>query len=324
MSRTETDARGRDARSLGQMSWEGWKDILSRTGRRIGEDHVSVMAGGIAFFALVALVPALAAVISIAGLLYEPGVVTEQIAQAEAFLPPDVVEILQSQAGGIASRTGSGLGLAALAGLTVSLFSASRGVNNLIEGINLAYNEPETRGVLVRNGVALALTLLLTVLAILALGALVMTPALLSLFGFKGNVERLVTLGSYVLLAAAFMLSLGVIYRYAPARRPARWRWVSLGAICATLAWLATSALFSVYVSNFGSYNETYGALGGVIILLLWLWISCFVVLLGAQLNAETEHQTACDTTRGPDRPMGERGAYMADTLGARRDGEEG
>ncbi|ROU03747.1 YihY/virulence factor BrkB family protein [Histidinibacterium lentulum] len=315
---TESD-RGRDSRRPTQMPREGWKDILARTGRRIGEDHVSVMAGGIAFFGLVALVPALAAVISIAGILYEPGVVTEQIAQAGAFLPQDVVDILQSQAAGIASRTGGGLGLAALAGLLLSLYSASRGVNNLIEGINLAYNENETRGLVLRNLVALALTLLLATLAILAMGALVLTPALLSVFGFTGNVELLVTLGSYVLLALAFMVSLGVIYRYAPARRPAKWSWVSLGAVCATAAWLAASALFSVYVTNFGSYNETYGALGGVIILLLWLWISCFVVLLGAQLNAETEHQTARDTTRGPDRPMGERGAYMADTLGAGR-----
>jgi membrane protein len=321
---TETEDRGRDARRPGQITPEGWKDILARTGRRIGEDHVSVMAGGIAFFGLVALVPALAAVISIAGLVYEPGVVTDQIAQAEAFLPQDVVDILQNQAAGIASRTGGGLGLAALAGLLVSLYSASRGVNTLIEGINLAYNEPETRGLVRRNLVALGLTLLLTALAILALGALVLTPVLLAFVGLGGNVERLVTLGSYGLLAACFMVSLGVIYRYAPARRPARLGWVSLGAVCATLAWLAASALFSVYVRNFGSYNETYGALGGVIILLLWLWISCFVVLLGAQLNAETEHQTARDTTRGPDRPMGERGAYMADTLGARRDGKEG
>jgi len=125
-----------------------------------------------------------------------------------------------------------------------------------------------------------------------------------------------VSLGSFVLLAGVFMASLGLIYRYAPARRQPKWGWVTPGAILATVLWLASSAAFSIYVSNFGSYNQTYGALGGVVILLLWLWLSCFVVLLGAQVNAELEHQTRHDTTRGPDRPMGQRGAYMADTLG--------
>ena len=197
-----------------------------------------------------------------------------------------------------------------------------RGGKQPDEGINLAITRTRRRGACPCNVVAGA-DALAGRAGDLALGALVLTPALLSIFGFAGNVELLVTLGSYLLLALAFMVSLGVIYRYAPARRPAKWSWVSLGAVCATAAWLAASALFSVYVSNFGSYNETYGALGGVIIMLLWLWISCFVVLLGAQLNAETEHQTAQDTTRGPDRPMGERGAYMADTLGAGRGEKE-
>jgi membrane protein len=313
---SDAQARGRDAVKPADLPRAGWKDVLLRVGSRIGEDHVSVMAGGIAFFALLALVPALGAFISVAGLIFEPGSVTAQISRMEGLLPPPALEILRNQVGSIGSGAESGLGFAALGSLLITLFSASRGVNTLIEGINLAHGEEESRNFFIRNATAFGLTLLLIALALVAMGAILVTPAVLAIFGASAMLETLVSLGSFVLLAGVFMASLGLIYRYAPARRQPKWGWVTPGAILATVLWLASSAAFSIYVSNFGSYNQTYGALGGVVILLLWLWLSCFVVLLGAQVNAELEHQTRHDTTRGPDRPMGQRGAYMADTLG--------
>jgi membrane protein len=242
--------------------------------------------------------------------------VTDQIASMRGILPPAAIDILQSQAAAIASRGEGGLGFAALGSLLIALFWASRGVDNLIEGINLAHAENETRNIIVRNAVSIGLTLLLIVMALVALGAILGTPAVVAFVGASRLTDILVSLGSFAVLALVFMLSLGLIYRFAPSRRPPQWSWVTPGALVATVMWLMSSAAFSLYVGNFGNYNDTYGALGGVVILLLWLWLSCFVVLFGAQLNAELEHQTRYDTTRGPARPMGQRGAYMADTLG--------
>ncbi|SLN76877.1 YihY/virulence factor BrkB family protein [Roseisalinus antarcticus] len=309
-------AEGRQVTQPGDMPRAGWKDVLWRVWTRVNDDHVSVMAGGIAFFSLLAIIPGLGAFISISALIFEPGSATDELQRLEGVLPASSVEILQSQAQGLDAQGDGGLGVAALGSLIVALVLASRGVNNLIEGINLANNEIETRNLLVRNAVAVGLTLLLLLMSLTALGTIVVVPTIASILRADAMVEFVVNGISFTVLALLSMASLALIYRFAPARRPAKWSWVSAGSVIATVLWLVSSAIFSLYVANFGSYNETYGALGGAVILLLWLWLSCFVVLLGAHLNAELEHQTCHDTTRGPDRPMGERGAYMADTLG--------
>jgi membrane protein len=276
------------------------------------------MAAGIAFFALLALFPAIATLAALAAMVFEPGLVAAQMDTMRNILPDAALDVLAEQSETFTGDEEGTLGLTALIGLAISLFWASRGVNNLIDGINMAYGEAETRNIIRRNLEAVLLTAVLTVLALLALGGAVALPVLVSAAGIEGWTDRVVTWARWPLLALFSMISLALIYRYAPARTSPQWSWATPGAVLATILWLAASVLFSVYVRNFASYDPTYGALAGVIILLLWMWLSCFVVLLGAQLNAEMEHQTRHDTTLPPEREMGKRGAYMADTLGRR------
>jgi membrane protein len=276
------------------------------------------MAAGVAFFGLLSLFPALATLASLAGILFEPGIVERQIAGFGGVVPSQPVEVIRDQAARLADRQTGTLGLTALVSLAVSFFFGSRGVDNLIDGMNMAHAERETRNLVVRNLVSLGLTATLMVLALIALGLTVAVPGLAEVVGLGDRTDLIVTWGRWPLIVAIVLAGLGLFYRYGPARRPPRWSWVSPGAVAATAVWLGGSFLFSWLVRNFGSYEPTFGAIAGVVILLLWMWLSSFVVLVGAQLNAEMEHQTRRDTTRGKVRPMGERGAYMADTLGRR------
>jgi membrane protein len=313
---SEMAGRGRAAWRPPGISRAGWRDIVLRVTARIGRDYVSLMAAGVAFFGLLSLFPALATLASLAGILFEPGIVERQIAGLGGVAPSQPVEVIRDQAARLAERQTGTLGLTALISLAISFFFGSRGVDNLIDGINMAYAEHETRNIVLRNVVSLGLTAVLMVLTLLALGLTVVVPALAEAIGLGDRTDLIVRWGRWPLIALLVLAGLGLLYRYGPARRPPRWSWVSPGAVGATVFWLGGSLLFSFLVRNFGSYEPTFGAIAGVVILLLWMWLSSFVVLVGAQLNAEMEHQTRRDTTRGRVRPMGERGAYMADTLG--------
>ncbi|WP_415836546.1 YihY/virulence factor BrkB family protein [Palleronia rufa] len=282
----------------------------------ITTDHVSVVSAGVAFFGLLAIFPAIAALMSIAGLLLDPGAIEEQIAGITAVLPQNAASILEGQASKVASGAGGGIGLAAIVGLLLSLYSASKGMKALMEGMNIAYDEEEDRGFIMQNVVALALTLFLIVGLLIALAFTIVVPAFLGNLGLPDAVVALVTYGRWLILAILTMLGLAVLYRYGPSRDDPEWQWVSVGAIVATIFWIIGSIAFSVYVRNFGSYNESYGALGGVIILLTWFWLSAFIVLLGAELNSEMEAQTERDTTTGPPERKGRRGAEKADHVG--------
>ncbi len=313
---TAISDRGRDAAGPREIPKSGWRDILLRVKDEIGADHVSIVAAGTAFFGLLALFPAIAALIAIAGLVFDPAAIAAQLQSAAAVLPADAAQILQDQASAVASGGGTKLGFAAIAGLLLTLYSASKGMKTLIEGMNIAYDEEESRGFLMLNVVALALTLLLIVGLVLALGSTVVAPVIVATLGLGSVVEGLITWARWPVLAIVAALGLAVIYRYGPSRATPRWRWISPGAVIATLIWIVGSIAFSIYARNFGSFNETYGTLGGVIILLTWLWLSAFIVLLGAEFNSEMEHQTEHDSTTGEPRPKGERGAVKADTLG--------
>ncbi|MDX5402617.1 MAG: YihY/virulence factor BrkB family protein [Rhodobacterales bacterium] len=271
----------------------GWWDILKRLRTRLTQNHVSIVAAGVAFFGLLAVFPAVTAVISIAGLVLDPATIETELATLADVLPEDAAEIIKSQAEKVVSGAGTGLGLAALGGILVALYSASKGTKSLMEGMNIAYDETEERGFIMLNVVALALTLFLIIGMITAIAALLVAPVLIGALGLPQQVEAVVTYGRWPMLAVSAIIGLAVVYRYGPSRRTPAWRWVSVGAVTATVLWLLGSLAFSIYVSNFGVYNETYGALAGIIILLIWLWLSGFVVLLGAELNSEIEHQTA-------------------------------
>lgn len=308
-------ARGRQAQRLREIPKSGWRDILMRTKDEIRKDHVSMTAAGVAFYGMLALFPAIAAIISIWGLMFDPHQIEQQIASISGMLPEQAATIVKSQAQKVASSAGGGLTTAAIVGVLLALYSAAKGMKALIEGLNIVYNEEEKRGFIRLNLAALVLTLGLIIAMIAVLALIVIVPALLGNLGLGSVLQELMAWVRWPLLFILAMIGLAIVYQYAPSRDQPRWRWASAGAVIATLLWVIGSAAFSVYVRNFGSYNKTYGSLGAVVILLMWLWLSAYIVLLGAELNSETERQTERDTTRGQPQPMGERGAHAADTV---------
>ncbi|MFO7597842.1 MAG: YihY/virulence factor BrkB family protein [Desulfocurvibacter africanus] len=314
----EEPGRGREAASPGEIPKPGWRDILKRTWAEQSKDNLSLVAAGVAFYAMLALFPAIAALISIYGLLADPAQLQSQIGEISGVLPADARSIIQSQLSKVISGAGGALSLGAAVGLLLALWSASKGMKGLIQALNISYGEEESRGFLKLNAISLLLTVSGLVFFILALTAVVAMPALLDNLGLPDAVMWTVSIARWPLLALAGMLALAVLYRYAPDRDEPRWRWVSWGSAGATMAWIAASLLFSLYVSQFGNYNETYGTLGAVVILLTWLFLTAYVVLLGAELNAQMERQTRKDTTKGKPTSMGRRGAQAADTLGSK------
>lgn len=316
METQDPEARGRRAARPSDIPRPGWRDILLRVKGEISKDHMSLVAAGVAYYALMALFPALAAGVGIYGLISDPHQIQQQVQLLQGVIPQDALNLIQRQLSSLASASGGALSLGVIGGLLLSLWSATSGVKELIFALNIAYDEPEKRGFLKLNALALALTLGAIVFTLLALALVVALPALLGMLGLGEMTRGLVAWLRWPLLAAAVIFALAVLYRVGPSRDRPEWRWVSWGSVIATVLWLTGSALFSFYVSNFGSYNETYGSVGAVVVMLLWFYISAFVILLAAQINAEMEHQTEYDTTEGQKRPMGERGAHVSDTLG--------
>jgi len=308
--------RGRGARRPNAIGRRGWKDILLRTKEEIGRDRVSMVAASVAFYGMLAVFPAMIAMISVYGLFADPEQVQSQVASLSGLLPPSARELLVEQLDALVASGSTTLGLGLVLSLLGSLWSASAGMKAVMQAINIAYDEEEARGFFKLRGLAILLTLgsLIVVLAAIALVAAL--PALFGMLGLGSFGQTLVTWGRWPLMALVVVFWLAVLYRVAPCRTRPLWRWVSWGAVLSTALWLGATALFSFYVTHFGSYQETYGAVGGVIVFLLWLYLSAFVVLLGAELDSEIEHQTAQDSTIGEPKPMGERGARKADTLG--------
>ena len=308
--------RGRNAEKPTEIPLKGWKDIAFRVKNELASDHVGLIAAGVAFYALLAIFPAVTALMALAGLVLEPAEVTAQLESLTRMIPKEAAQIILDQAVEVAGSEDAGLGFAFVIGLTLAIYSASKGMGSLIEGLNVAFDEDETRGFIKRTIVTLLLTVFLIIGLIVGLLSTLAVPAILELISLPSWLETTLSLLRWVALAVLSVFGLGVLYRYGPARDNAEWKWLTPGAVTACVIWLAASVGFSIYVSNFGSYNESFGSMAGVIILLMWLWISAFIVLLGAELNAEIEAQTSVDTTVGPDQPMGSRAAEKADILG--------
>jgi membrane protein len=309
-------SRGREAGRPGEIPSRGWLDIAKRVKRQIKEDKLSIIAAGVAFYGLLAVFPGLVALVGIYGLLADPAQIERQMGAFSAMLPPQAAEVLLTQLHDLASTDRTALGFGAIAGLLLALWSASAAVRTLMEALNVAYDEEESRGFIRFYGTALLLTLAGIVGVILAIGLVVALPAVLGLAGLSSVVDILVRIVRWPVLALLAIVGFAVVYRYGPSRRKPRWRWVSWGATVAVALWIVGSALFSLYVTRFGNYNETYGAAGAVVILLMWFLLSSYAILIGAEINAATERQTRKDTTAGGDKPMGARGAYAADTVG--------
>lgn len=304
---------GHAARSPREIPRSGWWAVLKRVLAETSSDRMSMMAGSCAFYAMLALFPAISVLISLYGLVLDPADVDDRLVALRDVLPPAAYELVLQRVQELASKGSTTLSWRAGVGLAIALWSATAGTKALIMALNIAYEEQEKRSFLRYNLLAMGLTLGGIVGVTLALSIIVGVPALLHLDELGAFTEVAVRLVSFLLLLAFVVLGLAVLYRVGPARRDAKWRWITPGSAVAAALWIVASVLFSYYVSNLASYDAAYGSLGAVVVVLLWFYLSAFVVMLGAELNAELELQTSHDTTTGPDRPLGRRGAYVAD-----------
>jgi membrane protein len=309
--------RGRGAAAPQEIPAKGWKDIAKRTGKEVKADQVPLLAAGVAFYVLLALFPAIIAGVSIYGLVADPQTVRDQINQLAQTLSPETAKLIGTQVQQVTSSAGGALGLATVIGILTALWSASSGMKALITGVNLAYDEPEGRKFVKLRGLSILMTLAAMVLLGVALALIVGFPAVPD--SWPTVLQWTAAVVRFVLLAVLLMAGLAALYRYAPDRDKPKWSWASPGSVVATVLWVLASVGFSVYVNAFGNYNKTYGALAGIIILMFWLYLTAFVVLVGAELNAELELQTAKDTTAGPEQPLGERDAHAADHVAESR-----
>jgi len=310
-----TAVHGHDMRVPSDVPAAGWREIAIRVWKKTGHDHIGLISAGIAFYGLLALFPAITALVAIGGLVLQPEEITGQIDDLAAILPGSAAQIIEGQASDVAGSASSGLGFAAIFGILLALYSASKGVASLVEGLNLAYDEKDERGLVKKTLLKFCLTAVLILGVVIGLSATVVLPGFLSIIDLGAVTEWLIRFVRWAVLLGMTVLGIGVLYRFGPDRSAAEWRWLTPGAVVACVLWLIASIGFAYYTDNFASYNESFGALSGVIVLLTWMWMSAYVLLLGAVINAETELQTRYDTTVGPDAPMGERGAVKADTL---------
>lgn len=308
--------RGRYASSPSQIPARGWLDITKRLWRSINADRVMLVAGGVSFYLLLALFPAITAFVSAYGFFADPFVVSRHIAALDAVVPAGGLSMISERLESLATQDRGALGFGIIAGLAVAFWSANNGVKALFDALNIAYGETEQRSFLRLNlvafsftlGAMFAITLLVTVVGII--------PVLLEMLHLGDWSEWLLGVLRWPVLLVLTAAGIMMLYRYGPSRERAKWRWITSGSVLATVVWIAASTAFSFYLRSFADYEATYGSLGAIIGFLMWAWISVIILILGARLNAEMEHQTAVDSTTGSPQPMGRRGAFVADHLG--------
>src|SRR4051794_8318756 len=314
----DDSGRGRDADSPAQIPKRGWKDILLRVYNGIGEDRILMNAAGVTFYALLALFPAIAAFVSIYGLFADSQTIANHLDVLAGVLPGGGMAVIQEQVTRLVAQPNGALTLGVVFGVLTSLWSANGGMKGLFDALNVVYGEEEKRSFLWLNLTTLAFTLGMLLFVIVALAAIVVIPVILKFLPtFIGSI---LNLARWPVIAVLVAVVLALTYRYGPSRDKPKWRWVSWGSSIAAVLWLAFSAIYSWYAANFGTFNATYGSLGAAIGFMLWMWLSTIVILIGGKLNAEIEHQTARDSTEGPQEPIGQRHARVADTVGPQQD----
>lgn len=308
--------RGRYSSNPLQIPWAGWKDILWRTYESTNEDRLLATAAGVVFFGLLAIFPAITALVSSYGLFADPSTIGANLQTLAMMLPEGSFTIVQDQIARVLAKGNTSLGATFLFGLALAIWSANAGVKAIIDALNVVNEEQEKRSFIRLNLISLAFTIGGIGALLVMVSAVVAFPLALDRLGIATDSKLIVSLARWPLLFVILLAGLGLLYRYGPSRRQAQWQWLSVGTVAAALLWIAGSAALSWYLSNFEDYNATYGSLGAAIGLMMWMWMSTIVVLCGAELNSEIEHQTARDTTVGPPKPLGVRGAVMADTVG--------
>jgi membrane protein len=312
----EEPGQGREARTPSQIPLRGWRDILLRIWANIGQHRVLAIAAGITFYGLLAIFPGIAAALALYGFFADPHSAQGLFDQLSGVLPGGGQDILRDQITRLTTQPAAKMGFAFILGLSLSLWTASSGVRALIDALNIVYREDERRSLVKLYAFSILATIAVIIFFMLVSLTLIALPIALDYLWLGGISKFLLNLLRWPLLFCIGAFALAAIYRYGPSRTEARWRWISWGSGGATVAWVAASLLFSWYAANLGNYNKTYGSLGAVIGFMTWMWISAIVLLLGAEVNAEMEHQTVRDTTVGNDKPLGKRGAWVADTKG--------
>lgn len=312
----ENDDRGRQADRPREIPAKGLKDVFWRVFAAVQEDRVMLVAAGVTFYLLLSIFPAMTALVSLYGFFADPASITDRLSFLNEIMPPEGLSIFFDQLRSLAGEKRSALSFGLIFGLAIALWSANNGVKALFEAMNIAYAEDEKRSFLRLNLVSFAFTLGGLIGLIILVVGLGIIPAIIAVVNLGGVTEMVLRVLRWPVLLVVIAFGITLLYRFGPSRERARLRWVTWGAVMAALLWVIGSLGVSYYLSHIADYNATYGTLGALIGFLFWTWISAIIVILGAEVNAELEHQTARDSTTGPERPMGERGAYMADTLG--------
>lgn len=315
--RSGGDAHGREADDPAEIPAKGWKDVGVRVQRQLKEDNVGLIGAGVAFYSFLALFPAMIALISLYGLVVKPSQVAEQVQSALDYMPADTRKVVENQLLELTQGSKTGLGVGLVVSVLVALWSASGGMRALMTGLNIAYDETESRKFVRLRLLSVGLTLAVLAFAALTLTAVIGVPAA---FDPDEPIGMALAWLRWPVLAALMIAGLAFLYRYGPDRDKPNWSWASWGAGIATALWLLMTVAFSFYVSSFANFQKTYGGFASVVVLLTWMSLTAYLVLLGAEINAELERQTTEDTTTGPQRPIGTRDAYAADTVGATAD----
>jgi len=317
VTRQQVD-RGALATRPSELPNVAWREIASRVWTNSGTHNLGLMAAGLAFYAFLSFVPLLGAVVICYGLIADTATIAGHLDAAIRYLPVDAAILVSDILLSLVETGAGGKGVGLLVALALAIYGASRSSSALISALNVIYEERDRRGY--ARGTFVALILIASILGIAVLG--IFSAALFASIGdlvgqFGTLIGTMLTLSGWILAGLACTTVIAAIYRFAPDRENAKWRWLSLGALMATAAWLIATLAFSFYAASWGNYKATYGSLGAVVVLQIWFYLSSWAILLGALLNAEMERQVARDTTTGPEIPMGERGAAMADMSAA-------
>jgi membrane protein len=316
LKRAAEAGRGRRARYPWRIPWRGWKDILWRNYKQFNEDRLLAVAAGVVFYVVLALFPGISAVVSLYGFFADRATLAEHLSLIESIAPPQAYGIIKAQIDWVASKGNQELGLAFVVSFLLALWSANAGVKAIMDALNVAYEEKEERSFIKLNIESLLFTLGCMVGLLLAIATVVALPLIFNMLGLSRFTETVIAYLRWPALFLLLVTFLSTLYRFGASRRHAKWVWLTPGSLVAAIMWLIGSWLLSFYLRNFANYDAVYGTLGAAIGLMMWLWLSAIAVLFGAELNAEIEHQTARDTTVGPEKPLGTRGATMADTVG--------